>query len=311
MASSLLLDPRAMKRQMTNGNALAFLNQSHDPPQRYGSEPLQYLPAESSDLHSEFPSLFPRDDTYIATMNKGRKASSGRDPPHAPKTTFDPRALLDPKGAKQKMEKKEDVKANNHTTSANSQFHPVSASNGDVAPLTRKRDTDDEANFGQGSLIEKRFNVTDREARPVKRQRVEKEDEFPEEDTKPKRHANMGGGGELGEYVKKKREEGLKESGPLPTSTPVTVDLTTGDDDEVTVVGEANEKEVCYGRIESAKVQAHAVPSPSPGAYYLSRESWPTMKLSLARHPGKDNIIRVIDPLGNDFGNVDIKTSLA
>jgi len=33
------------------------------------------------------------------------------------------------------------------------------------------------------------------------------------------------------------------------------------------------------------------------------------MKLELRRHPGKDNIIRVIDPQGKDFGNVDIRTS--
>ena len=34
------------------------------------------------------------------------------------------------------------------------------------------------------------------------------------------------------------------------------------------------------------------------------------MKLTLSRLPGKDNIIRVIDPTGKDFGNVDVKTSL-
>ena len=43
---------------------------------------------------------------------------------------------------------------------------------------------------------------------------------------------------------------------------------------------------------------------------YLSKAQWPPMKLSLRRHPGKDSIIRVIDPMGKDFGNVDVKTSL-
>lgn len=33
------------------------------------------------------------------------------------------------------------------------------------------------------------------------------------------------------------------------------------------------------------------------------------MNLNLRRHPGKDNIIRVIDPDGKDFGTVDVKTS--
>lgn len=33
------------------------------------------------------------------------------------------------------------------------------------------------------------------------------------------------------------------------------------------------------------------------------------MNLQLRRHPGKDHIIRVIDPAGKDFGTVDVKTS--
>lgn len=33
------------------------------------------------------------------------------------------------------------------------------------------------------------------------------------------------------------------------------------------------------------------------------------MKLSLKRLPGKDNIIRVLDPMEKDFGNVDVRTS--
>ena len=34
------------------------------------------------------------------------------------------------------------------------------------------------------------------------------------------------------------------------------------------------------------------------------------MKLELKRLPGKDNIIRVLDPIGRDFGNVDARTSV-
>ena len=33
------------------------------------------------------------------------------------------------------------------------------------------------------------------------------------------------------------------------------------------------------------------------------------MKLVLQRLPGKDNRIRVLDPAGNDFGTVDVRTS--
>lgn len=83
-----------------------------------------------------------------------------------------------------------------------------------------------------------------------------------------------------------------------------------GDDEEIVVVSDSQEKEVCYGRLEHTKVQAHQLPCPSGKAVYLSKGDWPGMKLQLKRFPGKDYIIRVIDPMGKDFGNVDLKTSL-
>ena len=72
----------------------------------------------------------------------------------------------------------------------------------------------------------------------------------------------------------------------------------------------ANDREVCYGRIDNAKVQAHLVPTPNPKATYLSKTDWPSIKLHLQRYPGKNMIIRVIDPAGKDFGNIDVRTSL-
>lgn len=70
------------------------------------------------------------------------------------------------------------------------------------------------------------------------------------------------------------------------------------------------EKEVCYGKVDNAKVQAHQVPYPNPKAVYLSKTDWPSMKLHLQRFPGKNLIIRVIDPAGHDFGNIDVRSSL-
>lgn len=82
-----------------------------------------------------------------------------------------------------------------------------------------------------------------------------------------------------------------------------------GDDEEVVFLHDSQDKEVCYGRIDNTKVSAHQVPCPSGKAVYLSKGDWPTMKLQLKRYPGKDNIIRVLDPIGKDFGNVDIRTA--
>lgn len=83
------------------------------------------------------------------------------------------------------------------------------------------------------------------------------------------------------------------------------------DEDEIVLVSDSNEKEVCYGRLEGTKVYAHQLPCPSGKAVYLSKAQWPSMKLQLRRYPGKDSIIQVIDPMGKDFGNVDVRTSLA
>lgn len=75
------------------------------------------------------------------------------------------------------------------------------------------------------------------------------------------------------------------------------------------VIVKEEDKEVCYGRLDSTKVQAHAIPNPGTKATYLTKSDWPTMKLRLQRLPGKGQIIRVLDPTDKDFGNVDLRTA--
>ena len=86
-------------------------------------------------------------------------------------------------------------------------------------------------------------------------------------------------------------------------------DLSSGDDDDVVVVSDSGDKEVCYGRLESTKVNAHMVPFPKQTATYISKSDWPVSKLELRRTRSKNIIIRVIDPTGKDFGSVDVRTS--
>lgn len=76
------------------------------------------------------------------------------------------------------------------------------------------------------------------------------------------------------------------------------------------MVQNAEDKEVCYGRVDNARITAHLVPYPNPKATYLSKTDWPSMKLHLQRFPGKNLIIRVMDPAGHDFGNIDVRSSL-
>lgn len=74
---------------------------------------------------------------------------------------------------------------------------------------------------------------------------------------------------------------------------------------------ENEDKTVCYGRIDSTKVQAHRVPNPGTKATFLSKNDWPSMKLKLQALPGKTNtIICVFDPAETYFGNIDVKTAL-
>lgn len=85
----------------------------------------------------------------------------------------------------------------------------------------------------------------------------------------------------------------------------------SADDDDVVVLKQNDDKEVCYGRMDSTKVLAHLIPNPGMKATYLTKSDWPSMKLQLQRYPGNDNIIRVLDPTGKDFGNVDVRTAQA
>lgn len=95
------------------------------------------------------------------------------------------------------------------------------------------------------------------------------------------------------------------------TSSADTLEISDDEEEEIVVISDSKDKEVCYGRLQHTKVQAHQLPCPTGKAVYISKGDWPAMKLQLKRFPGKDNIIRVLDPMGKDFGNVDLKTSLA
>ena len=86
-----------------------------------------------------------------------------------------------------------------------------------------KRDNDDPMD-GQGMsrFIERVHNVSQREERPTKKQ---KRDTFDDDDQEKKAiHGGGGKGGEIREYMRQKKKEGLAESGTMSTI----VDLTGG-----------------------------------------------------------------------------------
>lgn len=85
-----------------------------------------------------------------------------------------------------------------------------------------------------------------------------------------------------------------------------TLDLS--DDDDPVVPIDANNREVCLGRIENARVNAYKVPTPkTQGAFMSNAKHWVAMSVALHRRPGagSNNIIAVRDPMGKEFGTID------
>ncbi|KAI4140230.1 MAG: hypothetical protein L6R39_005889 [Caloplaca ligustica] len=283
---AMLLDPKSIKKQAANGIEDESPSFPPKPMLRHQSEPLD----------SSFPLPYPeangyysKDDAHVPYKGRGKRLPQSDVPP------FNARQLLDPKGFQQKPQQpREDVsspKANGVTltkpTEEVSIDKPTEGTN---------------AFQGLGGMIERIHGISDRQERPQKRQKLDHEDGDDNKQT----FSGGGKGGEISEYLKEKRKEGKDDAASASV-----VDLTGGDDDEIVVVSDnSQEKEVCYGRIEGAKVLAHQLPDPGPKANYLSRSEWPAMKLQFKRFPGNDNIVRVLDPTGKDFGNLDVKTAL-
>ena len=241
---------------------------------------------------------------------------------------YDPRQLLNPKSfdSGKRTQKDEGESA----LTSNELGHLQKSGNEhsmqfvfDSPSLKESRGRQDEADHSSmAHLIERVHNVSQREDHPAKRLKT---DHVTDEELPGAKRTFTGGGkdGEIGEYMKQKRKEGQAEMGPVSTI----VDLTEGksssifrvlsglllqtDDDEISIVQKPEHRIVCYGRVENARISAHSIPTPNPKTTFLSKTDWPTMKLELHRYPGKNNIIRVLDPAEKDFGNVDVKTAMA
>ncbi|KFX86630.1 hypothetical protein V495_07805 [Pseudogymnoascus sp. VKM F-4514 (FW-929)] len=157
-----------------------------------------------------------------------------------------------------------------------------------------------------GHMLERIHNVSDRAFIPQKRRRL---------DTDNKNHAAtpttfLGGGqgGVVGEYLKEEREARSDSPRKAPAAAPA-VDLTV--DDEVTILGTSDDKEVCYGRIEGADINAFKVPTAKEGTRALSRDFWPHVKVILRRKVGdKTSIVHVVDSTRSVFGCLDVNTAI-
>lgn len=77
------------------------------------------------------------------------------------------------------------------------------------------------------------------------------------------------------------------------------------------VIRDLEDKEVCYGRIEGAEINAHKVPTPKPGIRAISDGMWPQVKIVLRRRLGDANfIIHAVDSTRGIIGCLDVHNSI-
>jgi SNF2 family DNA or RNA helicase len=157
-----------------------------------------------------------------------------------------------------------------------------------------------------GNMVERMHNTSDREFISQKRRKL-----YDDRETDQKAHFSGRSGGVLGGYVRDKQEEGTREAAMNPTAKKVPVmDLTGADDDDVVVVKDEGDKEVCYGRVDGADFNAHHIPTPKPGSTSLNPALWPIIRVFLRRVSGdKTNVVHVVDSTRTIIGCLDTNTA--
>lgn len=195
--------------------------------------------------------------------------TNGASAPQIPQ--FDPQALLNPKSPNPKRP----------------------ASSGEE----HERGRTDPTIAGQVSLVERLHNVQERTASPAKRVKTAED-----EHRKKINHSNIGGGSALD----LQRPNGQQ---PLPRPGP-SIDLTMSDDeDDVQVVGDNGNDDICIGKVKQTYIQAHLVPTPDPKKYIGNNGGQSRIKVSFRRGGAKNIAIMVTDGVNREFGRVDMKTA--
>ncbi|KAL6860125.1 hypothetical protein ACO1O0_004150 [Amphichorda felina] len=155
--------------------------------------------------------------------------------------------------------------------------------------------------------LERIHNVQARtEAPEAKRRRVDSDD-----DQNGTKMPVRGSSGILGQYVKDKRLESSSVSTPQQMPQSMTVDLTSGTDDDVVTVEDPRDEEVCYGLIKTS-LNCSRVPSAKPGSQSLWGAGYqPAIKVVLKRQVGdKTNRIQAYDHTREIIGQVDATSAV-
>lgn len=240
LSAATLTDPKALKKHLANGIPIPSHFETSSLSSRRGSEP----PHSESSFYIHFlPDIAPlqsKDDAYHILENKGKKTTSAQNATmagQAASSTFDPRRLLDPKGFSNEQRQRDSKSVSTQSSScgptpsnppSNPQLNSKpSVSNGGLSEINvnglHKRDREDYEGPGLGSLIERVHNVSQREERPQKKPKIQR-DNLDVEKGETVKFVGGGNGGEIGDYLKEKRKQGIAESGPVNA----VVDLTGG-----------------------------------------------------------------------------------
>ncbi|KAF4625000.1 hypothetical protein G7Y89_g13166 [Cudoniella acicularis] len=311
---------------------MASWNQSNGTP----SFALSSKPAASpQNLARASPSLQPRSDpqNYLPHTTSFRQddayedAWTGQPIPNVPRnangapafaaSNWNPTALLNPRSLHQPQKVQSAFSSNNPTPQLAFQFdspegtrelshaHPSSnhTENGQNGFAVYANGNGEMR--GMGHMLERMHNVADRSLIPQKRRKVHDE---RNDDIRKAEFTGGGKGGVLGQYMKDKREEGQRDA----ASKGGLVDISTiDDDDEVEIIADPGDKEVCFGRIEGADINAFKVPTPRPGVAAVSSGFWPQVKINLRRRQGeRSNIIHAVDSTREIIGCLDVNTAI-
>lgn len=212
ISAAMLTDPKSLKKQQANGNSLTNLRfDSSKFPTRQSSEPPTSL------FHSSSAPTSSMDDAYHVFRHKGHGKNTTNNMNLTPSRPlpFDARQLLDPKRFNQALLK--------NATDTNTSEVASSLTSTEPEPTTGlSNHFSDDKNGGMGNLIERVYNITPREERPRKKLKTGHE----EIEGEKKKVVFTGGSnaGEIGAYMKQKRQEGQE----IPGHTNAVVDLTGG-----------------------------------------------------------------------------------
>ncbi|EFQ91184.1 hypothetical protein CFE70_003849 [Pyrenophora teres f. teres 0-1] len=200
--------------------------------------------------------------------------NNGQAPPAPQVPHFDPRSLLNPRSSSAKRP----------------------ASSGGESDHGRT----DPTITNQVSLVERLHNVQERAATPIKR--VKTDDPRNPKSSRP----SVG----VGSALNFQNQNG-QSSSPHPQQGPA-IDLTmSDDDDDVQVIGDNGNDDVCIGKLKQTYIQAHLVPFPDPKKFAGNHGGQSRIKVSFRRGGGNkgNQIIMVLDGASKEFGKVDMKTA--